>query len=133
MLKDTTDVATRDKVSRLVHRLAADSANGIARVIDAAELRRRGGFPGASFLVDLREPFTLGWNSRGPLVATVSPGGMHGYLPDAPSMRATFIVAGPGVPSGRDLGVIDQRAIAPTLARMLGVTLTRAEAPALLP
>jgi hypothetical protein len=48
-------------------------------------------------------------------------------------MRATFIVAGPGVPRGRDLGVIDQRAIAPTLARVLGVTLARAEASALLP
>jgi predicted AlkP superfamily pyrophosphatase or phosphodiesterase len=133
MLKDTTDVATREKVSRLLRRLAADSATGIARVIDATELRRRGGFPGASFLVDLREPFTLGWSSRGPLVVTVSPGGMHGYLPDAPAMRATFIVAGPGVPRGRDLGAIDQRAIAPTLARVLGVTLPRAEAPGLLP
>lgn len=133
MLKDSTDVATRDAVSRLLQRLAADSANGIARVIDAAELRRRGGFPGAVFLVDLREPFTLGWSSRGPLVETVSPGGMHGYLPDNPAMRATFIVAGPGVTRGRDLGVIDQRAIAPTLARMLGVTLPGAEAAALVP
>ena len=133
VLKDTLDVATRARVEQLLRSLAADSANGIARVIDAAELRRRGGFPGASFLVDLREGFTLGWNSRGPLVAKVSPGGMHGYLPDAPAMRATFIVAGPGIPRGRDLGLIDQRAIAPTLARVLGVTLPSAEAIALVP
>jgi predicted AlkP superfamily pyrophosphatase or phosphodiesterase len=133
MLRDTTDSATRVRVSQLLRALSADSANGIARVIDAAELRRRGGFPGAAFLVDLREGFTLGWNSRGPLVASVSPGGMHGYLPDAPAMRATFIVAGPGIPHGRDLGLIDQRAIAPTLARILGVSLPRAEAAALLP
>lgn len=133
VLKDTADVATRARVEQLLHTLAADSANGIARVLDAAELRRRGGFPGASFLVDLRDGYTFGWKPRGALVEEASAGGMHGYLPDHPSMRATFIIAGPGVPRGRDLGVVDQRAIAPTLARMLGVELPKAEVPALLP
>ena len=67
------------------------------------------------------------------LVAEVSPGGMHGYLPDLPAMRATFIIAGPGVPRGRALGLVDQRAIAPTLARILGVRLQNAEVAALKP
>lgn len=58
---------------------------------------------------------------------------MHGYLPDSPAMRAAFIIAGPGIPAARDLGVIDQRAVAPTLARVLGVRLSNAEAEALLP
>lgn len=133
VLKDTADVATRTRVEQLLRTLAADSANGIARVLDAAELRRRGGFPGASFLVDLRDGYTFGWNPRGALMEEVSAGGMHGYLPDHPAMRATFIIAGPGIPRGRDLGTVDQRAIAPTLARVLGVKLPRAELPALLP
>jgi predicted AlkP superfamily pyrophosphatase or phosphodiesterase len=133
MLKDTTDTSTRNRVTQLLRSLAADSANGIDRVIDGAELRRRGGFPGAIALVNLRDGYTLGDHSRGPLVVQVSPGGMHGYLPDSPSMRASFIVAGPGIPAGRALGVIDQRAIAPTLARMLGVRLPNAEVAAVLP
>lgn len=133
VLADSADAGTRERVSRLLRALAADSASGIDRVIDDAELRRRGGFPGAAFLVNLRDGFTLGADSRGPLVVDVPAGGMHGYLPDAPAMRATFIVAGPGVPAGRDLGLVDQRAIAPTIARMLGVRLHDAEAVALLP
>jgi predicted AlkP superfamily pyrophosphatase or phosphodiesterase len=133
VLKDTADVKTRDRVGQLLRSLAADSSNGIERVIDEAELRRRGGFPGAAFLVSLRDGYTLGYNSRGPLVAEVPVGGMHGYLPDSPAMRASFIIAGSGIPVNRDLGLIDQRAIAPTLARLLGVRLSRAEAESLLP
>jgi predicted AlkP superfamily pyrophosphatase or phosphodiesterase len=133
MLRDTADMRTRDRVMQLLRSLAADSANGIERVIDGAELRRRGGFPGAVALVNLRAGYTLGDNSRGPLVVQVSPGGMHGYLPDSPAMRASFIIAGPGIPAGRALGVIDQRAIAPTLARVLGVRLPDAEVAAVLP
>jgi predicted AlkP superfamily pyrophosphatase or phosphodiesterase len=133
VLKDSTDVATRDRVRHLLDSLAADSGNGIDRVIDGVELQRLGGFPGAAALVSLRDGFTFGYDSRGPLVAEVPVGGMHGYLPDSPAMRASFIIAGPGIPAGRDLGLIDQRAIAPTLARILGVRLPGAEAKAVLP
>ncbi|MFN7983894.1 MAG: hypothetical protein U0Q11_18760 [Vicinamibacterales bacterium] len=41
-------------------------------------------------------------------------------------MNASFFVAGDGVPAGRNLGPIDMRDVAPTLASRLGVTLTRA-------
>ena len=128
MLKDSTDDIVRQKVAKLLQKLAADSSNGIDRVIDGAELRRRGGYPDAAFLVSLREGYTFGYNSRGPLVVDVPVGGMHGYLPDSPAMRASFIIAGPGIPAGRNLGLIDQRAIAPTLARLLGVRLPGPEA-----
>ncbi|MDQ6633219.1 MAG: alkaline phosphatase family protein, partial [Gemmatimonadota bacterium] len=133
VLEDTSDARTRDRVIGLLRSLAADSTNGIDRVIDGAELRRRGGFPGAIALVNLREGYTLGDNSRGPLVVPVSAGGMHGYLPDATAMRASFIIAGPGIPAGRALGVIDQRAVAPTLAKVLGVRLPQAEVESVLP
>ena len=95
--------------------IAPDSANGIDRVIDRAELNRRGGFPTASYLVNLRSGFTFGYDARGPLVRDVPAGGMHGYLPDVAAMRSSFFIVGPTIPRGRDLGVIDQRAIAPTL------------------
>jgi predicted AlkP superfamily pyrophosphatase or phosphodiesterase len=133
VLKDSTDLATRDRVGQLLRALAADTSTGIDRVIDGAELRRRGGFPGAAFLVSLKDGYTFGYNSRGPLVVEVPVGGMHGYLPDSPAMRASFFIAGPGVPAGRDLGLVDQRAVAPTIAKVLGVRLSRAEGTALLP
>lgn len=133
VLKDPADSETRDNVGSLLRSIAADSANGIDRVIDGIELRRGGGFTGAAYLVSLKPDYAIGNDARGPLITSKPVGGTHGYLPDAPAMRASFIIAGPGIPRGRDLGVIDQRAIAPTLAKVLGVRLPRAEVPGLLP
>ncbi len=57
--------------------------------------------------------------------------GMHGYFPAAPEMRSTFMIMGKGVAKARSLGEIDMRAIAPTLAKMMGGTLPGAERPAI--
>ncbi|WP_053096101.1 hypothetical protein [Frateuria defendens] len=57
--------------------------------------------------------------------------GMHGYDPAQPAMQSTFLIAGPGVPAGRDLGLVDMRDIAPTLAQLLGVSLPQAQGHAL--
>ncbi len=32
-------------------------------------------------------------------------GGMHGYLPDSPAMRASLFIAGPGIPGGPESGI----------------------------
>ena len=45
--------------------------------------------------------------------------GSHGFSPEFPEMRAAFFVAGPGIARHRDLGVIDMRQIAPTVAQLL--------------
>jgi predicted AlkP superfamily pyrophosphatase or phosphodiesterase len=127
MLRDSTDAATRETVRALITRLAADTASGIDRVLDPAELRRRGGFPTAAWYVALKPGFTLGGNSTASLIAQVNPGGTHGYLADQPEMRASFFIAGPGIIAGRSLGEIDMRDIAPTLASLLGLSLPRAE------
>ena len=42
-------------------------------------------------------------------------------------MNAAFFIAGAGIARGRDLGVIDMRQIAPTLAQILGVSLASAK------
>jgi hypothetical protein len=39
-------------------------------------------------------------------------------------LLASFFIAGPGIKPGLDLGSIDMRSIAPTLARCLGVPFT---------
>jgi predicted AlkP superfamily pyrophosphatase or phosphodiesterase len=55
--------------------------------------------------------------------------GSHGWSPAAPEMRASFMIMGPGIPAGRSLGDIDQRAIAPSLAKIMGARLEQAELP----
>ncbi|MDQ8165353.1 MAG: ectonucleotide pyrophosphatase/phosphodiesterase [Gemmatimonadota bacterium] len=133
VIRDSTDADARSRVAALLARLKADSANRIAAVIDATELRARGGYTGAAFLINLRAGMTMGSALKGTLISETKTRGMHGYLPDDPRMQASFFVAGAGVAAGRNLGLIDQRDIAPTLARFLGLTLATAEGKLLLP
>jgi len=133
VLKDAQDKATLGEVRALLAKLAADPANGIDRVLEAEELHKRGGYPNASFFVSLKTGWRTGAALTGPVVAKVKPGGTHGELPDVPELRAAFFVVGPGIPAGRDLGLIDMRDVAPTLAKEAGLVLAGAEGKALLP
>jgi hypothetical protein len=54
-------------------------------------------------------------------------------LPDVPELRAAFFVVGPGIAAGRDLGLMDMRDVAPTLAKEAGLVLKGAEGKAVLP
>jgi hypothetical protein len=62
-----------------------------------------------------------------PILGPGLPEGEHGHLPENPEMDASFFIVGPGVPAGRDLGRVDMRDIAPTLAGLLGLGLPKAE------
>ncbi len=131
VLRDAHDTQTKEKAAELLTRIAADPANGIERIVSEDELRMRGGFPGASFLVALKPGFVTGEKASGELVTVSGSRGMHGYWPDFPVMYSSFFIFGPGIPSGQSLGNIDMRAIAPTLAHFLGVELPAAEVPPL--
>lgn len=133
MLKDPSDTATLSQVRQLLSKLANDPANGIDRILEADELHKRGGFPPASFLVSLKPGWRTGATLDGPILSKLKPGGTHGALPDNPELRASFFVIGPGVPSGRSLGVIDMRDVAPTLAHLAGLSLPTADGRILLP
>ena len=127
VLRDPGDAGLRRRVGTLLQSLAAEPANGIARVLDAGEIAASGGFPEAAFVVEFTPGFYFGTELRGPLLTPSSSKGMHGYLPDRPEMHAAFYMKGPGVPAGRDLGVIDMRQLAPTFARVLEVQLPSAK------
>ena len=131
MLKDASDTASRDVILKLLHDLAADPANGIDRIVGREELSRLGGFPGAEALVVLKPPFQLGYAFSGPLITAAPSTGMHGYLPSNPDMRSSFFVMGAGIAHGRDLKLIDMRAIAPSVARLIGCSLESAQVPAI--
>ncbi len=133
VLKNPQDPAVVERVRDLLTKLAADPANGIDRVLDAEELHKRGGYPNASFFVSLKTGWRTGASLTGPIAAKVKPGGTHGELPDVPDLRASFFVVGPGVPAGKDLGLIDMRDVAPTLAKEAGLELPSADGKALLP
>jgi predicted AlkP superfamily pyrophosphatase or phosphodiesterase len=134
VVKDPNDQATLSAVRDLLAKLAADPANGIDRVLKAEDLHERGGYPNASFFVGLKPGWKTISSLTGPVVSkTAKTLGTHGQLPEVPDMRASFFVVGTGVPAGKDLGLIDMRSIAPTLAHLIGVPLPSADGRNLLP
>ena len=133
VLKDPKDETTAGEVRALLAKLASDPADGIDRVLEAEELHRKGGYPNASFFVGLKPGWRTGSTLSGPVASKVPPGGTHGELPDLPDLRAAFFLVGPGVPAGKDLGLIDMRDVAPTLAKEAGLALPSAEGKSLLP
>lgn len=131
MLQDPNDDVTRKKVAAILARLAKDPANGIARVISKQEAVAFGGTPKTEFLIDCNSGFYVGRGLTTPLVAGVFQKGTHGYLPTHTELQASFFVMGPKIAKGKDLGVIDMRQIASTVAAELGTSLPDAEKSAL--
>jgi len=126
VLKDPKDKATAARVKQLLDRLAADPKNGIAGILNRAQIAQLGGAPVAEFWVDMRPGFAIGSALEGPLVREVSVRGTHGYSPTHPELRAFFLIAGPEIRKGANVGDIDMRSIAPTLAKVLGADLPAA-------
>jgi predicted AlkP superfamily pyrophosphatase or phosphodiesterase len=131
MLSDPQDTTVHDQVADLLAKLAADPANGIARIWTHDEIVAARGFPDAAFLVAFKLGYELGFSFSSPLVGAPTNLGMHGFPPEYPEMRSTFLFVGPGIPRGLSVGEIDMRQIAPTLARILHAPLPAAELPAL--
>jgi hypothetical protein len=127
MLKDPGDTAVWRAVAALLERLQVLPDSPIQRLLDRAQSRDAGGFPEAAFVVGLKPDVRLSGRFEGPILGPGLPKGDHGFLPQNAEMDASFLVVGPGVPAGRDLGRIDMRDVAPTLAGLLGVPLPGAE------
>lgn len=134
VLKDRQDRATHDAVEAILSALEQDPDSGVAGVLRGAAALKEGALEEASFLVDAKGGFAMGGALTGDVVRPqAKTTGAHGYRNTHPEMHAAFFVMGPGVQTGRDLGTIDLRQIAPTLARALGVSLpTATQAPLLL-
>jgi predicted AlkP superfamily pyrophosphatase or phosphodiesterase len=129
MLKDPNDQHTAQVVGELLQKLAADPNNGIASVRNREALKTLGAFPEAAFVVTFMPGYYGDTHTSGDLVRTMSGAhGGHGFTPELAEMRAAFFISWPGIAHHRDLGIIDMRQIAPTLAQVLGVPLPTAHA-----
>jgi predicted AlkP superfamily pyrophosphatase or phosphodiesterase len=124
MLHEPVAADTGREVRALLESLKADEHNGIDAILEGDAIKQRGGFAGASFLVVMKLGFYASAEPAGDVVSEL-PGtpGSHGFSPEFPEMRASFFVAGPGIARRRDLGVIDMRQIAPTVAQLLQIRL----------
>lgn len=122
------DAALVARVRKVLDGMAANPAYHIATILDRTAVAKAGGATEASFFVAMAPGYETGRDPTAPIARPATYKGMHGYLPALPAMRSTLIASGPGVARGRRLGVVDMRAIAPSIARVLGVPLPDAEA-----
>ncbi len=129
MLSRPNDAAIAARVKALLDRLAANPANGIATVADKAQVAAMGGNPQAAYYLNLAPGFVtdIYRGPTAPLLSRSSVKGMHGYFPGPANLQATLMLMGKGVAKAKDLGQVDMRAIAPTLAKIMGAALPDAE------
>jgi hypothetical protein len=123
------DEALKTRVADLLAKLKADPKNRIAAIIDRSEVAKMGGNTEASFYVGFQpNAYAGGFKGKdAPLVGPSGSKGTHGYFPTSPLMRSTFMMMGKGIAKGRNFGEIDQRAIAPTLAKIMGTEFPEAD------
>ncbi|MES2498238.1 MAG: ectonucleotide pyrophosphatase/phosphodiesterase [Pseudomonadota bacterium] len=121
------DAALKAKVAKLLADLRDNPATGIAGIIERPEIARRGGAPTADFWISFKPGFETGRDPTAPLAAPSASKGMHGYDPSLPEMRSTLLLWGKALPWKGDLGEIDMRTIAPTLAKLMGGELPSAD------
>jgi predicted AlkP superfamily pyrophosphatase or phosphodiesterase len=132
VLHDPSNAAIKAKVAALLKKLQDDPQYGIAHVLDHEQAVALGGTAQASWFVQFRPGNEMGVKPDAPVLSPGHYRGMHGYDAALPEMRSTFLIEGKGVPTARDIGSIDMRDIAPTLAALLGVQLPQAQGKALL-
>ncbi|HXI47252.1 MAG TPA: ectonucleotide pyrophosphatase/phosphodiesterase [Steroidobacteraceae bacterium] len=133
MLHDPADSQVQAQVRGLLQSMKADPNYGIAEVLEGGAIKERGAFPDAAFLIIMNLGYYALADATSPLLSEVQGNqGSHGFSPEYPEMRASFFIAGKGIARHRDLGVIDMRQVAPTVAQLLNVHLpsaTRAPLP----
>ncbi len=119
-------VAKPDQVARVAEALARIKARPdlhIADVLDAAAIAKLGGDPDSHFMIQ----FEPGWQGEidpaKPLLSPTKYKGTHGYSSALPQMKTSFLIEGAGLKKKGDLGAIDIRQVAPTLAGILGVSI----------
>ena len=121
------DRALRARVEALLDKLKANPDLGIDEVMSEDRIAKLGGAGDYQYLIAFKLGYEMGKDPLGPAVGPSPVKGMHGYAPNFPEMRATFLVNGPGLPVHGTLGEIDMRDIAPTVAGLLGAKLPAAD------
>jgi predicted AlkP superfamily pyrophosphatase or phosphodiesterase len=117
---ETPTAAEQCALSRALERLRATGA--VAEVVDRGKLESLGSDPDAECMLDAAPGFCFSNRFAGPAVnESAEDRGTHGHLPTREGMEASFIIAGPGVAPGKNLGRIKLTDVAPTLAARLGM------------
>ena len=127
-IKDANDEETRAILAQVVAQLKADENSGILEVLDTAQAVARGGFPNGAYVLVAKKGYEIRDEATGAYCrTTLTQRAQHGYSEQFPEMRASFMIEGKGIAAGQKLPGLRLIDIAPTLANIMGFTLTQAE------
>jgi predicted AlkP superfamily pyrophosphatase or phosphodiesterase len=132
------DPKQRDSVVARIHQ-AFDDANGIDKVVSSKDFAAYGVAdpkrdPHApDVLLFAKEGWSFGDTAAGalPVIEKTEPSGTHGHDPNLPDLHATFVAWGAGIKPGTKLGEISNTDVAPTIARLLGISMPGTDGQAL--
>ncbi len=125
-VKDKNDEATRETLLKIFPAIAGKPESGIGRVFTHEQIVAMGGDPDGFLALEAADGFTMAFGYTGEYIQPSKQKGAHGYAPDKPEMRASLLVYGPAIGNTKitNARLID---VAPTIARWLGLSLTKAE------
>ncbi len=125
-VKDKQDQQTRRIVLEMFRKAAATPGTGIGQVLNHDQIVALGGDPEAFLALEAAEGWAIVSQVESDAIAAPIEVAGHGYLPERPAMQASLLVYGPPIGRGKIKGarLID---VGPTVARMLGLKLDRAE------
>ena len=126
-LKDSGDTQAAQALAEVMKRVLGDENSGVLEVLTGEQAKARGGFPQAAYVLVSKKGYELRDDTQGDYCRTrLTQKAQHGYSEEFPEMRASFMLAGPGISKGNIEGVrlID---VAPTLAGLMGAALENAE------
>jgi predicted AlkP superfamily pyrophosphatase or phosphodiesterase len=127
-LRDPADMALARRVEALFQELADGRYRGLFRVIRRAELDALGADPAALLFLEPIEGYMVSDGFAGDaFVAATSARGQHGFLPAEASMHTGLVAAGAGVKAGVAVPLARQVDVAPTVARLLGLTMSETD------
>ncbi len=133
ILRDPNDHEALDKVRDLFKSYMAGEnvtpGGGLARVLEAKEVRQIGGNPRAALMLEAADGYAFGNQYTGEPVTPSRQRGQHGYLPSR--YYTSFIASGAGIARRGQLNDIRMVDVGPTIARLLSLTLHKADGHAL--
>ena len=129
VVKDANDKATETRVAEIFSKLSGTPGSPIKQITSRRDLGRMGAIPQAAVMLEAAPGFSFDDVLAGPEVrdSATTYQGTHGYLPTNPEMRASLMVYGAGARSGAKLRLARMVDIAPTAARLIEISLPRAE------
>ncbi|MEP7277248.1 MAG: hypothetical protein ABI813_01280 [Bacteroidota bacterium] len=124
-LKDKNDTKTLDQVKDILAKLP-EGQKKYFRIIVRKMLDSIGTNPEVALALSGENNASLGNAFKGPAIKPRR-GGTHSYFPYFPEIQTGFITQCPGITKSGVIPVMNERDIAPAIARFLGISFPSAE------